>query len=231
MKWIETYNKLGLTDNSEVFANLVSTLKPSNMLWTYFVNWDKVMKNTRELEVNLNILNYLIGKDDFESEFKIIVRQHPSVVSVLPALAVRDGENSKIFQIISSIKNRQIVYESFDFTTTDPSDEDIEKYLEFVTKTGIKELFSSNGVKNLVDYVLGVEAGIDSNGRKNRSGHSMEAIVESFVSDFCSRNGAEYLKEANAVKIKTAYGIDVPVDKSSRRYDFVINYQGKLSLS
>ena len=230
MKWIDTYDKLGLSDEDAVFTNLLTTLKPSNMLWTYFVNWDKVTRNTRELEVNLNILNYLIGKEDFEEEFKALIRQHPAVISVLPVLAVRDGDNTKVFQIISSIENRQIVYEEFNFTNSTPSEEDIEKYLEFVTKTGVRELFSSNGVKNLVDYVLGVEAGIDSNGRKNRSGHSMEDIVEAFVSDFCIRNGAEYLKEANAVKIKATYGIDVPVDKSSRRYDFVINYQGNLSL-
>lgn len=230
MKWIDTYDKLGLYDEDAVFTNLLTTLKPSNMLWTYFVNWDKVTRNTRELEVNLNILNYLIGKEDFEEEFKALIRQHPAVISVLPVLAVRDGDNTKVFQIISSIENRQIVYEEFNFTNSTPSEEDIEKYLEFVTKTGVRELFSSNGVKNLVDYVLGVEAGIDSNGRKNRSGHSMEDIVEAFVSDFCIRNGAEYLKEANAAKIKATYGIDVPVDKSSRRYDFVINYQGNLSL-
>lgn len=230
MKFIDTYHQLHLNTDDEVFHHLITTLKPSNMLWTYFVNWDKVIKNTRELEVNLNILNYLIGKEDFDTEFRTLLKQHPSVIEVLPALAVRDGENAKKFHIISSIENRQIIYEEFDFTNTSPSDVDIEKFLEFVTKTGIKELFSNNGVKNLVDYILGVEAGIDSNGRKNRGGHSMEAIVEAFVSDFCIRNGAEYLKEANAAKIKASYDIDVPVDKSSRRYDFVINYQGNLSL-
>ena len=123
------------------------------MLWTYFVNWDKVTRNTRALEVNLNILNYLIGKDNFDEEFKALVTEHPEVVSALPVLAVRDGDNTKIFQIISSIENRQIVYEEFNFTNTAPSNDDIEKYLEFVTKTGVRELFSANGVKNLVDYV------------------------------------------------------------------------------
>lgn len=230
MKWISTYDKLGLTDNDDVFNFLVSSLKPSNMLWTYFVNWDKVNINTRSLEVNLNILNYLIGKEDFDTEFRALLKEHPSVIPVLPALAVRDGQNAKKFKIISSIENRKIVYEDFDFTIKNPSDEDVERYLEFVTKSGIKNLFSKDGVKNLVDYILGVEAGLDSNGRKNRGGHSMEAIIEAFVKDFCERNGATYLKEANAAKIKLTYDIDVPVDKSSRRYDFVINYKDELSL-
>lgn len=230
MKWINTYDKLGLSNNDEVFDFLLSSLKPSNMLWTYFVNWDKVNINTRSLEVNLNILNYLIGKEDFDTEFRAILREHPSVISVLPALAVRDGNNTRKFKIISSVKDRKIIYEDFDFTNKNPSDEDIDKYLKFVTKTGIKNLFAKEGVKNLVDYMLGVEAGLDSNGRKNRGGHSMEAITEAFVKDFCERNGGTYLKEANAAKIKLTYGIDVPVDKSSRRYDFVINFDNELSL-
>ena len=76
---------------------------------------------------------------------------------------------------------------------------------------------------NLVDYMIGVEAGLDSNGRKNRGGHAMENIVEVFIKDVCEKNNFRYLKEVNADKIKSELGYDVPVDKSSRRYDFVID--------
>ena len=71
--------------------------------------------------------------------------------------------------------------------------------------------------------MIGVEAGLDSNGRKNRGGHSMEAIIDSFIKGHCTLKGYEYLKEANASKIYEKWGITVPVDKSSRRYDFVVN--------
>ena len=71
--------------------------------------------------------------------------------------------------------------------------------------------------------MIGVEAGLDSNARKNRGGHAMENIVEVFVKDFCKTKGYAYLKEANAEKIKKEWGYNVPVDKSSRRYDFVVN--------
>lgn len=71
--------------------------------------------------------------------------------------------------------------------------------------------------------MIGVEAGLDSNGRKNRGGHAMEDIVEYFIKDACKQSGCKYLKEANAEKIKKEWGYDVPVDKSSRRYDFVVD--------
>ena len=66
MKYLETYKRLDLADDDAVFDNLIKTIKPSNTLWTYFVNWEKVFRNTSAIEVELNILNYLIGKDDFD---------------------------------------------------------------------------------------------------------------------------------------------------------------------
>ena len=230
MKWLKTYDTLGLKNEDRVFDYLIKTLKPSLMLWSYFVNWNKVLDNVRSIEINLNILNYLIGKDNFDEEFKTLLREHPEVIQTLPALAVRDGSNTKKFKIIASYENQKIVYEDYDFQKTNPNDEDLEKYLRFVEKTGIKDLFINKSIKNLVDYMTGVEAGLDSNGRKNRSGHSMEDITEAFVREVCKETNSRYLKEANADKIKKEFNVIVPVDKSSRRYDFVINHNDKIYL-
>ena len=92
------------------------------------------------------------------------------------------------------------------------------------------ELIVNKEIKNLVDYMIGVEAGLDSNARKNRGGHAMEDIVEVFIQDLCKKDGIRYLKEANADKIRQEFGYDVPVDKSSRRYDFVIDNGKELFL-
>ncbi len=230
MRWLEAYTELGLKNEDQVFDYLISNLKPSITLWSYFVNWDKVIENVRTIEVNLNILNYLIGKDNFDEEFIKLITEHPKIVGTLPALAVRDGKNTKKFKIIASYENQQITYEEFDFTKKVITDDDAKKYLEFITKTGIKNLFINKSIKNLVDYMTGVEAGLDSNGRKNRSGHSMENIVEAFVRKVSKDTGSTYLKEANAQKIKQEFGVDVPVDKSSRRYDFVIKHNEKIYL-
>jgi type II restriction enzyme len=171
----------------------------------------------------LNNLNYLIGKKDFDNEFKFLIKQNPEVAKVIPALVVRDGDNSSKFKILVDYKQKKLVYEDYDFSKDNPTDDDIERYLTFVKESGIKDLIISQKIKNLVDYMIGVEAGIDSNGRKNRSGHCMENIVEFFINDLCKGCGCKYLKGANAKKIKEMWGFDVPVDKSSRIYDFVVN--------
>jgi len=216
-------NILKYKSNDKVFDFLISNLKPSNMLWSYFVNWEKVLRNTKQIELALNNFNYLIGKDDFDKEFKFLLRENQNLAKVIPALVVRDGSNKKKFKILVDYKNKELIYKDYDFTKDKLTDEDIEKYLIFIKETGLKDLIVNKKIKNLVDYMIGVEAGTDSNGRKNRSGHAMEDIVEVFISDLCEKNNYKYLKEANAEKIKQEFGYDVPVDKSSRRYDFVID--------
>ena len=224
MKNINFYSDvLKCKNQDEVFDYLTKNLKPSILLWSYFVNWEKVFENTKKIEIALNNLNYLIGKENFDDEFRFLIKQNPAVAKVIPALVVRDGSNTLRFEILVDYKQKKLVYEDYDFTKSNPTTDDIEKYLTFVKETGLKDLIVSQKIKNLVDYMIGVEAGLDSNGRKNRGGHCMENIVELFVGDLCKRNSYEYLKGANASKIKEKWNIVVPVDKSSRIYDYVIN--------
>ena len=173
----------------------------------------------REVEISLNLLNYLIGKEDFDTEFKILLKAHPQIIKVLPILlACRE----KAFNILVDFSNKKLVYENYDFSKEQILDADIECYLNFIKKTGLKDSIFSGRIKSLVDYVLGVEVGLDSNGRKNRGGHSMESIAETFIKDLCLRKSYKYLKEANSEKIYEAFNVRVPVDKSSRRYDYVV---------
>ncbi len=165
----------------------------------------------------------MIGKDNFDDEFRFLLKENPSIARVIPALVVRDGKHAAKFNILVDYKNKKLAYENYDFSKKDISDEDIEKYLRFVKGTKLDALFANNKIKNLVDYMIGVEAGLDSNGRKNRGGHVMENIVDVFIKDICKKNKFRYLKEANADKIKSELAYNVPIDKSSRRYDFIID--------
>lgn len=224
MKFIKFYQEvLGCKNEDEVFTYFLNNLKPSNMLWSYFVNWEKVFENTSKIELALNNLNYLIGKEDFDKAFRFLVKENQEIIKVIPALVVRDGKNNTKFKILVDYSKKKLVYEDYDFSKKEITDKDIENYLLFVKETGLKDLIVSQRIKNLVDYMIGVEAGLDSNGRKNRGGHSMEDIVGFFVADICKTKKFKYLKEATAEKIKAEWGYDVPVDKSSRRYDYVIN--------
>ncbi len=232
MKSLAFYREnLGLADSDLVFEYLITTLKPSLTLWSYFVNWEKVLANTAQIELHLNTLNYLVGHNDFDTRFRFLLKKHPEVIEVFPAiLAVRHkGSNNKL-QIVVDYKNKKITYQDFDFAKTNINDADIQRYLTFVTNTGIKDLFTSKRIKNLVDYMVGVETGLDTNARKNRTGDAMENVVEAFLDDLSNRSDWQYIPQATPAKIQQRFGVTVPVDKTSRKYDFALYRRERLVL-
>jgi hypothetical protein len=196
------------------FNNLITTFKSSIKTWDYFVNWKKVFSNSSDLEIALNKLNYLLGKDNLEDEFKKLYASNPDIIKALPVLlAVRE---SKLEVFDRATKNSEF----FDFSGK--VEQDPTRCFEFLDKSGLARLFQKDGIKNLVDYVMGVEVGLDSNGRKNRGGTLMEEIVGTFVSDFCNKNGYEFMAQARSTAIKAKWGVDVKVDKSERSFDFAV---------
>lgn len=196
----------------EGFQNLINTFKSSIKTWDYFVNWDKVNNNCKSVEIALNKLNYLLGKDNLRAELEILLADSPDVVSAFPILlAVRENDLSIINRSDKSV-------EEFDFNKPMNAD----KAMRFLERSRLVDLFKSDGIKNLVDYAKGVEVGLDSNGRKNRGGTLMEELVGESVTSFCDRHGFKSMSQATAEKMKQAFGVDVRVDKSSRRFDFAI---------
>lgn len=222
MKPLDFYDEtFRVRDEDSVFSQFLKNLKPSNMLWKYFVNWEKVFKNIGDIEEELNTLNDLIGKKDFDTAFRTLVEKNPNIVKVLPALAVRVGESLAKFDILVDHSSGKLKFEGYDFTTYKP--EDIDKYITFLDGVGIKDLLQNEKIKNLVDYMIGVEAGLESNARKNRAGSAMEEIVEIFIKDFCKEKKYQYEKQVNAKIIKEKFDYDVPVDRQNRQYDFVVD--------
>jgi len=230
MKITPKISKSGISKYEQGFEDFFSTLRPSLKLWDYFVNWDKVYRNTKQVEIQLNLWNYLIGKSDFDTEFLGLLKLHPEIVSAIPSLIVRDGSASQTFSIVSDITDLTKPDIVFDFSVPAKTEAERKLALQFFKQTGLINLFKKDGVKNLVDYVIGVEAGLDSNGRKNRSGTNMEIVVESYLKPFCRTKKLKYISQATPNAIKAEWGFDVPVDKSSRRFDFAISNGSKLVL-
>lgn len=216
MKWLKHYDALGLKSEDEVFDYLMQTLRPGVADWHYFVDWDKVFKNTRDAEVTLNILNYLLGKDDFDAEFAYLAKKNPEVLKAIPVLMVRDGNRSTTYNVVTA-NGGELTNEVFNFNNPNPSDEDIKGYIRFIRNTGLIRIFEKDGVKNLVDYVLGVEAGLGSNGRKNRSGTSMENVSEALIKN----TGYEYMTQATAAAIHEKFGVSIS-NGEGRKYDFAV---------
>lgn len=222
-------NLLGLNSDNELFGYFRDTLKIKGITqWDYFVKWEKVLRNIKPYEVELNILNVLIGKEDIKASLTELIIEYPKVVNVIPlllALRFKNKKEQKI-NIVSNI--RTFEYKHFDLSITKPNQKEAVNIAEFFIGSGLGELIKDKKVKNLVDYATGVEVGLDSNGRKNRGGHQMENAVETYIKDVCNELDLPYLKEANAKAILDKWNINIAVDKSSRRIDYVINNKGKL---
>lgn len=195
------------------FDHLVSTFRSSIKTWDYFVNWNKVFANSANFEIALNKLNYLLGKDDLQGEFYRLYESNPDIAKALPVLLAVRENNLEIYNKTSK------ELESYNFSGEGG---DVNKYFAFLDKSGLVRLFQRDGIKNLVDYVIGVEVGLDSNGRKNRGGTLMEEIVGLFLEDFCKQNNLKYIPQASPSKIKLKWNFDIVVDKSERSFDFAV---------
>lgn len=214
---------LNLKNEDELFVKITQSFKEKITKWDYFVNWTKVFSNIEPIEKELNLLNFLIGKENIEAEAYQLIKQYPQVIKAFPTLiAVRE----KSVDILTDTKN--FIYKKYSFTKGKLTDEECKELAYFLMNSGIGEILKDKKVKNLVDYATGVEVGLDSNGRKNRGGTLMESLVEEFVADTCQNLGLQYMAQATAKKIKEQWNIDVLVDKSSRQLDFAINKNGKL---
>ncbi|MDO5040111.1 DpnII family type II restriction endonuclease [Clostridium sp.] len=225
--------KLNFKNADEVFEHLICDVKDTIKGWDYFVNWEKAIGNMKSVEKSLNILNYLIGKENIEQEAKELIAENPQVINVFPILV---ASRDKDFKILEPTEADLMNFKEFDFskkrTRKDDLDEkELNDAIEFLKKTNLLNLFKDKTIKSLVDYVLGVEVGLDSNARKNRTGTAMEDIVEVAVKKICNKHGWEYKTQATVKEINEMWGIVVPTDKSARRYDFAINNNGKLLLA
>lgn len=220
---------IGCRNEDEVFSYLMNTLGESIQGWDYFVDWQKVRRNTAEVGGELEKLNALVGKKDPGAELKSLLRQHPSVIRTLPTLvACRE----KDFSILSDIQGSSLICErySLSYGHRSLSEDQIDRAHRFASEMGILELFSQGAIRSVPDYVLGVEVGLDSNGRKNRGGTAMESLVASLLAKACKQLGISHMAQATKDSIRTRWGLRLEVDKSSRRFDAAINNHGRLYL-
>jgi hypothetical protein len=220
MKYLKYYQDKGIT-KSEVFNYFINNLKPSVKVWDYFIKWEKVNKNVDGLKIELNLLNSLLDSSNLEDDFINLIIKYPNVIKTLPVLlAIRENK----IEILKDYKNHDLNYLTFDFNWKEKvSNQEAKNYFFFLKQSGLIELFKNKKIKNFIDYVFGVEVGLDSNGRKNRGGKLMEEIVNVFIKKMIGgKENLEYLPQATPTKIKEKWNFKVKFDKSARSFDFAI---------
>lgn len=197
------------------FNKWLSTMRDSIATWNYYTDFEKVYNNVDSIKVELNILNSLIGSKNIEKEFKSLLLDYPKTLKVIPILLAKREKEIKI----TDTKGELI----FNFINMNYS---IDDYVIFMRKTGLFDLLENHIINNLVDYVMGVEVGMDTNGRKNRTGDSMEDLVESYLIKHGLEKNKTYFKEMKKSEIETKFNINLDAisnnGKTEKRFDFVI---------
>ena len=197
------------------FKEWLKTFRNSICDYGYYVDFNKVYGNVETIKVELNILNSLIGSKNIEADFEKLLTDYPQILKCIPVLlAVRgreiytiDGDGEYLFN-----------FKKMNYS--------VEEYKMFMRKTGLFSLISEHVINNLVDYVTGVEVGLDSNGRKNRGGHLMENLVEDYLQKAGLVKGVDYFKEMYISDIEKKWSIDLSnisnQGKAEKRFDFVV---------
>lgn len=207
---------------SRDFISWLNTFRNSIADYAYYIDFAKVRKNVESIKFELNLMNALIGSPDVRKDFLDLVAKYPATLKCIPLLlAVRNN------QICATDDSGCFVY---DFSEPCYS---LEQYCYFMEHTGLFKLISNHLVSNLYDYATGVEVGLDSNGRKNRGGHLMENLVESFL---VKVPGLEldktYCKEMYLKDIESRWNIDLSAlsndGKAAKRFDFVVKTESMI---
>ena len=197
------------------FDEWLAKFRASISTYDYYIDFDKVVRNVNRIKVELNILNSLIGSKNIEDDFEKIIAKYPETLSCIPLLlAVRGNE------IYVRDEKGAFLY---NFKKMNYS---VEQYKVFMRKTGLFDMIANHLVNNLVDYALGIETGLDSNGRKNRGGHQMENLVEKYIVSAGFVKDMDYFKEMYLIDIEKRWDIDLSElsnqGKAAKRFDFVV---------
>lgn len=197
------------------FNQWINNFKSSISNYGYYVDFAKIYKLAEKYKIELNILNSLIGSKNIENEFRNIIIKYPATLEVIPMLlAVRSNE---IF--VKDLANEYL----FKFNKLVYS---VNDYVKFMKETGLFDLLQNHIINNLYDYLLGVEVGLDSNGRKNRGGHLMENLVEKYIQKAGFQKNVNYFKEMYTSEIEYKWKIDLSnlkgEIKATKRWDYVI---------
>jgi len=216
------YLKVLKVDSSEAVINkFYDTLIDTNRGYNFFVDWDKVKRNVEQFKIEFNILNTLIGSEDFDSDLKKILTKYHQVLPAIPILLAIRAQRFKVVKDFIDDDSDTVTY---DFRKRKLSSEEIDSIIKFFEKTGLKRFFLEISSKSIQDYVTGVEVGMDTNARKNRSGSAMEMVLKPIVEDIIARQKSPYivLFQKQFKYLEKNFDIKVNPSIRNRKADFIV---------
>ena len=193
---------------NEQFLEFMLQLKETNQTLDFFCDFKKISDNVEDVKLSLCMLNSLIGAEDLRRAVELIWKRDKTAFSVMEILvAVRSKDRKKFIDSFGNCYRLNSLFKS------------VDKIMEFLDGTGLGELLKSKRINDLVDYVFGIETGLDSNARKNRSGH----IMENAVADIFHYNCIPYRKEVFSTEWDELTNV---LGEDEKRFDFVVESKG-----
>lgn len=198
--------------NEQEFKTFMSQLKETNQSLDFFCDFDKINSNVENIKLSLCMLNSLIGSTNLRASVETIWNRDKTAFNVMDILiAVRSEGKKKVLNSLGECVVLDTLFHS------------VDGVMEFLTDTGLADVFQTQKITNLVDYVFGVETGLDSNARKNRSGHVMEDVVADLFAD----NGITYRKEVYSSEWSA---LTQALGEDEKRFDYVVETPNKIYL-
>ena len=194
------------------FDKFMSQLQETNQTLDFFCDFDKIAANVENIKLSLCMLNSLIGTTDLRRSVETIWNRDRSAFSVMDILIAVRSEGKKA---VLNSAGECIILDRL-FTSVDG-------VVEYLEGTGLADIFRERRINDLVDYVFGIETGLDSNARKNRSGHVMEGMV----ADILKKHGVKFRQEVYATEWPNLQRV---LGDDEKRFDFVIQTDAKTYL-
>ena len=174
------FHELGFKSFEDYANEFFSSLLPSNKTYAYFVDWRKIRQTISAYVEEISLLNSLtrVANSARGQHLERMLMKYPRVVEVIPMLIAERAKRGQIDIFDPDLEE----FITLDFSAKTVCSESARRIAMFCGKVGILNLFAE--IKDAHDYLLGVEVGLDSNTRKNRSGHIFEEMVRAKVSKF-----------------------------------------------
>ncbi|WP_121022024.1 type II restriction endonuclease [Helicobacter vulpis] len=191
--------------NTLPFVTFIQTLRKSNRTLDFFVAWDKCVAHRTQVRLACNHLNQLLGVRAQELPTKVMAlfQECPQAFHVLPLLlAIRDP-----LEIVLSPTQQELRIQDY---LQSP-----QGICDLLQESGLLKLLSAGQIRDLNDFVLGIEVGLDSNARKNRSGTLMEAYIAHAFEQ-------AHLNFKEQVSVKEFEDLHRSFGKDIKKFDFVV---------
>ncbi|MHA3839349.1 type II restriction endonuclease [Mycoplasma sp. HF14] len=218
--------------NKKNFDEWLNNFKESIANYSYYIDFNTVYRNVNIMRLKLNLLNSIVGSSDIEKDFKALCKENPGVVEAIPLLiAKRETE-------IQCVDDKGDITYDFHFSDIKQpmTEKEVDVYLDqlcyFMKQTGLFDLLQNQLINNLINYAIGVEAGLNSNGRKNRGGKLMENLVEGYIQKAGFVKEVNYFKELYLSEVEEMFNLDLSTLSNSgqteKRFDFVVKVQNTI---